>query len=69
MSANIEDSLIAWDLRNLARILFTILFISLAFLVSFLSRKTQTILFLTVITAVLILFLLMVTRNEYGLAF
>lgn len=69
MSGNIEDSLIAWDLRNLARILFTILFISLVFLVSFLSRKTQTILFLTVATAALILFLLMVTRNEYGLAF
>ena len=69
MSGNIEDSLIAWDLRNLARILFTILFISLVFLVSFLCRKTQTILFLTVATAALILFLLMVTRNEYGLAF
>lgn len=69
MSGNIEDSLIAWDLRNLARILFTILFISLVFLVSFLSRKTQTIFFLTVVTAALIFFLLMVTRNEYGLAF
>ena len=69
MSGNIEDSLIAWDLRNLARILFTILFISLVFLVSFLSRKTQTIFFLTVVTATLIFLLLMVTRNEYGLAF
>ena len=69
MSGNIEDSLIAWDLRNLARILFSILFISLVFLVSFLSRKTRTIFFLTVVTAALIFFLLMVTRNEYGLAF
>lgn len=69
MSGNIEDSLIAWDLRNLARILFSILFISLVFLVSFLSRKTPTIFFLTVVTAALIFFLLMVTRNQYGLAF
>lgn len=69
MSGNIEDSLIAWDLRNLARILLIILFISLVFLVSFLSRKTPTIFFLTVVTAALIFFLLMVTRNQYGLAF
>lgn len=69
MTGNIEEPLIAWDLRNLARILFTILFLSLVFFVGFLSRKTQTALVFTVVTTALIFLLLMVTRNDYGLAF
>lgn len=69
MFGNIEDPLIAWDLRNLIRVCSTIFFISLVLVVGFLSRKIQTALVLTVVTTALIFFLLMVTRNEYGLAF
>lgn len=69
MFVNIEDPLIAWDLRNLIRVCSTIIFISLVVIVGFLSRKVQTALVLTVVTTALVFFLLMVTRNEYGLAF
>lgn len=69
MFVNIEDPLIAWDLRNLIRVCSTIFFITLVLIVGFLSRRIQTALVLTVVTTVLIFFLLMVTRNEYGLAF
>ncbi len=69
MSGNLEDPMIAWHLRNIDRIIFIVLFISLVFFVGFLSRKSQTALALTVATAALIVFLLMVTRNDYGFAF
>lgn len=69
MSGNLEDSMIAWDLRNIDEIIFIVIFISLVFLISFFSRKSQTGLALTVATATLILFLLMVTRNDFGFAF
>lgn len=61
--------MIAWNLRNLDRIIFFVIFISLVTFVGFLSRKSQTFLALTVATTVLIFFLLVVTRNEYGFAF
>lgn len=69
MSGNLEDSMIAWDLRNIDEIIFMVIFISLVFLVGFFTRKSQTGLALTVATATLILFLLMVTRNDFGFAF
>lgn len=69
MSGNLEDTMIAWDLRNIDDIIFIVIFISLVFFVGFFSRKSQTGLALTVTTTALILFLLMVTRNEFGFAF
>ncbi len=64
-----EDPMIAWNLRKLDIIAFIFIFINLVILASFFSRKSQTFLALTVVTSAIIFFLLMVTRNEYGLGF
>lgn len=69
MFKNLHDPLINWSLRNSVRLFSTILFFSLVFFVTFLNRERPTTLVLIFVTATLIVFLLMVTRNEYGLTF
>jgi hypothetical protein len=64
-----EDSLIAWDLRSLDSVGSSILFLTLLFLLGFLSRKSSTGFLLAVSTTGLIIALVMLTRNNHGLPF
>lgn len=61
----LEDPLIAWKLRNLARISSIIFFISLVLTVVIIGRKTKVVLALTIVVTTLIFFLLMLTGVNY----
>lgn len=69
MSGNFEDSLIDWELRNIAIIFSTIFLLSLLLSVGLISRKNKIALALTIVTTTLIFFLLVITRNKYGFSF
>jgi uncharacterized membrane protein len=64
-----EDSLIAWDLRSLDSVGSSILFLTLLFLLGFLSRKSSMGFLLAVCTTGLIIALVMLTHNNHGLPF
>lgn len=57
--------MINWGLRNLARISSAVFFLSLVFVLGYMTRNVKIILALTIICAGLVFFLLMVTGNEY----
>lgn len=65
----IEDPMIAWNLRNLDKMLFVVGFSGLALFMGFLGRKNGAFLGLTVATTGIVFLLLMVTHNKYGYAF
>ncbi|MBD1898200.1 hypothetical protein [Coleofasciculus sp. FACHB-129] len=69
MLGDLEDPLIAWDLRNLQRIATTILFLLLVFFFSWLNRKNRYVLWAIFSGAILTFIFLLVTRNNHGLAF
>lgn len=64
-----EDPLIDWNLRNLSIIFNVIFLLTSLFIIGFICRKSRPVLWLTIVAAILILFLLIVTRNKYGLGF
>lgn len=64
-----EDPLIDWNLRNLDRIFSGFLLFSVLFFIGFVGRRSRSVLLLTVITTVLLFFLLTISRNKYGLGF
>jgi hypothetical protein len=61
MSVTPDDSLIASECENLVQILSWILFISIVFLLSFISRNLDKALFFTLTTSAVIFFLFFVT--------
>lgn len=65
----LADPLINWNLRNLHIFISTIFLLISLFLIGFTGRKSRIILSLAIITTGLILFLLLVSRNKYGLSF
>ncbi len=69
MFGDLEDPLIAWDLRNLQRIVTTILFLLLVFFFSWLNRKNRYVLWAIFSGAVITFILSLVTRNDHGLYF
>ena len=69
MLGNLEDPLIAWNLRKLDLIFSTILFASFVLIIGFIYRKAPIALSFTIISTVLVFTLLLVTHNDHGLPF
>lgn len=69
MSGNLEDPLIAWNLRELDLIFSTVLFASFVLIIGFLNRKAPIALSFTIISTVLVFTLLLVTHNDHNLPF
>ncbi len=69
MFTNLEDPLIAWNLRRLDLIFSAVLFLSFVLIIGFLNRKAPIALSFTIISTFLVFTLLLVTHNDHGLSF
>lgn len=69
MLGNLEDPLIAWNLRKLDLVFSAVLFLSFVLLIGFLNRKAPIALSFTIISTVLVFTLLLVTHNDHNLPF
>lgn len=69
MFTNLEDPLIAWNMRRLDLIFSAILFLGFVLIIGFLSRKGPIALSFTIISTVLVFTLVLVTHNDHGLPF